>query len=81
MDEMTSNVPSNKPEPTLDEMLDAAEQALRTPLPIGSMYGEVVTLNMWDRTLSWGKVTCSVDHPFLDGTKIRDAALQAMGDK
>jgi hypothetical protein len=78
---MTSTVPSDKPEPTLDEMLAGVEQAFRIPMPIGTLHGEVVMLNRWERTLSIGNIHCSVDHPYLKGTKIQDAALEALGEK
>lgn len=76
----TQNVPSNTPAPTLDEMLAGVESAMRVPYPLGVLMGQVVYLNMWDRTLKFGDVTCSVDHWTLEGTKIRAAALEAMGE-
>jgi hypothetical protein len=82
MGEMTSNLPSDKQEPTLDEMLEAAESLMRCPVPIGHLYGKIIHLNAWDRTLSIGdSAACSVDHPYLVGTKIRDAALRYLGEK
>ncbi len=75
----TSNVTT--PEPTLDEMLAGIEGMLKSTRPIGHLYGVPVMLNGWDRTLSIGATTCSVDHPYLAGTAIRTAALEAMGEK
>jgi hypothetical protein len=76
----TSNIDDGKPPPTLDDMLAGVEAALRVPRPIGELHGAVVYLNHWERTLSFGDVSCSVDHPYLAGTKIRAAALAALGE-
>lgn len=80
MSAMTSNTPSEKPDQTIDEMLAAAEQMLKTPDPIGELYGEIVYLNHWNRTLTIGDQECSVDHPYLFGSKIHAAALKALGE-
>lgn len=77
-DPMTSNVP--QPMPSLDDMLASAEMALKEPVPIGDLFGAVVYLNMWDRTVRFADKSVSVDHPLLAGTAIRDAALRAMGE-
>lgn len=77
----TNNAPDGKPVPTLDELLDGIETAMRVPQPLGELMGQIVYLNMWDRTLTFGETTCSVDHPYLEGTKIKAAALEALGDK
>lgn len=76
----TNNAHDDKPAPTLDEMLAGIESAMRVPRPLGELMGQVVYLNMWDRTLTFGETTCSLDHPYLDGTKIKAAALEAIGD-
>src|SRR5690606_33475557 len=68
-------------DPTLAELLAGAEAALRTPVPIGTLYGQIVYLNPWDRTLTFSGQTCSVDHPYLIGTKIHAAALEFMGNQ
>lgn len=77
----TSNLDDGKPAPTLDDMLAGVEAALRVPQPIGELHGAVVYLNHWERTLSFAGISCSVDNPNLEGTKIRAAALAAMGEK
>lgn len=76
----TSNTDDGNPPPTLDDMLAGVEAALRVPQPIGDLHGEIVYLNHWDRTLSFDSVTCSVDNPYLKGTKIHRAALAALGE-
>lgn len=55
------------PDPTLDEMLAGVEAALSVLRPIGILQGEVVYLNQWDRALSFGGMTVSLDHPYLAG--------------
>ena len=75
---MTSTDPAKvSAEPTLDEMLAAVDEMLAVPDPIGSLHGAVVYLHHDTRELSWtgspGRV--SIDHPYLLGTKIRDAAV------
>ena len=78
----TSNITSGTQYLTLDEMLAGVERAFRTPRPIGTLHGETVWLNQWDRTLTIDGVAVSVpvDHPYLIGTKIRTAALAMMGE-
>ncbi len=80
---MSSTDPSKAPpEPTLDEMLAAVDAALAVPEPIGELLGAVVYLHHDKRELSWtGNAGCSVDHPFLIGTPIRDAALRRLGER
>jgi hypothetical protein len=78
----TSNVESDAQEPTLDDMLKGMEAAMRLPFPIGFLLGEIVTVNRADRTVSIGKdITVSVDHPFLAGTQIHAAALDALDSR
>lgn len=68
--------------PTLDEMLAAVDAALSVPEPIGELLGAVVYLHHDKRELSWtGNAGCSVDHPYLIGTPIRDAALRRLGER
>lgn len=78
----TSNVTRGTQYPTLDAMLAGVERAFRTPRPIGSLHGETVWLNQWDRTLTIDGValSVSVDHPHLVDTKIRAAAYAMMGE-
>lgn len=80
MEAMTANLPSDKPEPTIDELLASAKEALCILQPIGTLYEQVVYLHHWDRTLTFAGQTVSVDHPFLAGTKIHTAALLALGE-
>lgn len=65
----------------IDRLLAGIEQALRVPAPIGTLDGHVVYLNMWERTLAVGELTCSLDHPYLVDTEIRAAALRYMGEQ
>ena len=81
MSHMTSNVerPDQAP-PTLDEMLAGIDAALAVPQPIGTLHGAVVYLHHDTRELSFGGTRCSVNHPYIAGTKLYDAALRALGD-
>lgn len=82
MIEQTSNVDSGVATPTLSEMLDGIDAALAIPEPIGMLHGAVVYLRHDKRELSWDGVSrVSVDHPYLVGTKIREAALRRMGER
>jgi len=80
---MTNTDPSKiPPKPTLDDMLAAVDKALAVPEPIGELLGAVVYLHHDTRELSWtGNPRCSVDHPYLIGTPIRDAALRRLGER
>lgn len=80
---MTSTDPKlTGSEPTLDEMLAGIDAALAVPDPIGELFGAVVYLHHDKRELSWtGNPGVSVDHPYLIGTPIRDAALRRLGDQ
>jgi hypothetical protein len=75
---MISNV--DQMQPSHDDLLSNAETALRSRVPIGTLFGETVYLNMLDRMLIFGDKAVSVDHPLYAGTAIRDAALRAMGE-
>jgi hypothetical protein len=77
-DVMTNNVPT--PQLSLDDMLAGVDAALAVPQPIGGLYGQVVYLHHDTRELSFGQTRCSVDHPFIAGTKIYDAARRALGE-
>lgn len=69
-------------EPTLNEMLDAVDAIMAVPEPIGDLLGAVVYLHHDRRELSWtGNPGVSVDHPYLIGTAIRDAALRRLGER
>ena len=74
---MTNNV--DQPQPSLDDMLASAEAALRQPVAIGHLFGTVVWLSMWDRTLTMDGNTFSVDDPLIAGSIIHQAALNAIG--
>lgn len=80
---MTSTDPSKvQSTPTLDEMLKAVDEMLAIPEPIGELHGAVVYLRHDTRELVWaGNPGCSVDHPYLIGTPIRDAALRRLGER
>lgn len=67
---------------TLDEMLKAFDEALAAPQPIGTLMGAVVYLHPGKRELSWdGNPGVSLDHPYLTGTAIREAALRRLGEE
>lgn len=79
---MTCTVPGAVKEPTLDDMLAAFDKIMAVPDPIGTLHGAVVYLRHDKRELSWdGMPGVSVDHPYLQGTKIREAALERLGEK
>lgn len=75
---MTSNVP--QPMPSLDDMLAGIDAALAVPQPIGTLYGSVVYLHHDTREISLDGKRCSVEHPYIAGTKIYDAARRALGE-
>ena len=75
---MTCNVP--QPQPTLDDMLTGIDAALAVPQPLGVLRGAVVYLHHDTREVSFGETRCGVDHPYLAGTKIYDAARRALGE-
>lgn len=75
-DQMTSNI--DQPQPSLDDMLAGAEAALKQPVAIGHLFGTVVWLNLWDRTLTMDGNTFSVDDPLIAGSPLHTAALNAL---
>lgn len=75
---MTCNV--DQPQPSLDDMLAGVDAALAVPQPLGVLHGAVVYLHHDTRELSFDGKRCSVDHPYITGTKIHDAALRALGE-
>lgn len=77
-DAATCNV--DKPMPTLDELLSSVDAALAIPQPIGTLCGAIVYLHLDTRELSFDGKRCALDHPYIVGTKIYDAARQALGD-
>ena len=80
---MSSTDPDKVPPvPTLDDMLATFDKVLAVPEPIGELLGAVVYLHHDKRELSWtGNPGVSVDHPYLIGTPIRDAALRRLGER
>lgn len=66
-------------EPSLDE-LATVDELLAVPEPIGHLYGALVYLHHDTRELSIGSARVAVDHPYIVGTKIHDAALRRLGD-
>lgn len=75
---MTNNVPQAMP--SLDDMLTGIVAALAVPRPIGTLHGAIVYLHHDTREISFDGKRCSVDHPYLAGTKIYDAARRALGE-
>lgn len=76
----TTNQVAGGPTPTLDELLASVEEALKVPQPIGMLFDKVVYLNHWERSISFGTLTVSVDHAYLKGTRIQEAAMKALGE-
>lgn len=68
-------------EMTLDEMLAAFDEALAAPDPIGVLHGHTVYLHHDTREISFGEIRVDLDHVYLVGTAIRDAALRRLGEK
>jgi hypothetical protein len=81
----TCNVTSDTPEPSIEEKL---RLITKMPRMIGSLYGYPVHV---DPTLEPGTVEIrggangtvrfSVDHPYVQGTAIAEAARKALGHK
>jgi hypothetical protein len=81
-DGYTSNLPSGKPMPTLEETL----RLLNTERQIGTLHGFPVYIDptvepgmVEIRGGSNGTVRFSVDHPYVQGTSIAEAARKALG--
>lgn len=81
-DGYTSNLPSDKPMPTLEETL----RHLKSDRYIGTLHGFPVYVDpaadpgvVEIRGGANGTVRFSVDHPYVQGTSIAEAARKALG--
>lgn len=61
-----------------DDVLKAIDDAMNIPVPIGSLLGEVVYLSRKDKTIKIGEAVFDIDHTYLMGTAIRDAAIKVL---
>ena len=74
-------VPSTDDNTSMKPIIDAMDELWKEPVLIGSLHGDLVFLYRATEEISIGQLRFSLDHPYVQGTKIWSEALKHLVTK